>query len=199
MILNRLLYLHTTDRYGWSSTHVRSAQRCMLLHMPLLAYACCFEHTYEHLYMCLSQAAAQQQKSQSETSADSDSSQTLASASASDRGATATSALSSAAAAASDRVPAAVKETPKKVLNQAAKKSEGLKRKLEAPKAKKVQRKKNWQAYARQVSRSVVQWGKAYPAQLGLIGIAMLMTLMVFALLNRNSTSNAQRGASLAS
>ena len=142
--------------------------------------------------------AAAQQKSQSDTSADSDtqdSSQPLATAS--DSAATATSALSSAAAAASDKVPVAVKEAPKRVLNQAAKKSEGLKRKLEAPKAKKVPRKKNWQAYARQFSRSVVQWGQAYPAQLGLIGIALLMTLMVFALLNRSSTSTSQRGATL--
>ena len=97
-------------------------------------------------------------------------------------------------------MPASLKEAPRKVLNQAAKKSEGLKRKLETPKAKKVPRKKNWQAYARQCSKSVVQCsrsavelGKDYPAQLGLIGVVLLMTVMVFALMNRTSTSTSQR------
>ena len=147
------------------------------------------------------QAAAQQQKSQNDTSADSDTQDSSQpEATASSTAATATSALSAAAAAAADKVPASVKEAPRKVLNQAAKKSEGLKRKLETPKAKKVPRKKNWQAYARQCSRSVVlcsrsavELGKDYPAQLGLIGVVLLMTVMVFALMNRTSTSTSQR------
>lgn len=147
-------------------------------------------------------ASAQQQKlSQSDTSADSDtqdSSQPKAVATST--AATATSAVTSAAAAAAERVPASVKEASRKLLNQAAKKSEGLKRKLEAPKAKKVPRKKSWQAYARQCSRSVVQCstsavdlGREYPAQLGLIGVVLLMTFMVFALMNRTTTSTSQR------
>ncbi|KAL3133944.1 single fertilization [Trebouxia sp. C0010 RCD-2024] len=147
------------------------------------------------------EASAQQQKSQSDTSADSDtqdSSQPKAMTSST--AATATSAVTSTAAAAAEKVPASVKEASRKVLNQAAKKSEGLKRKLETPKAKKITRKKNWQAYARQCSKSVVQCstsavdlGREYPAQLGLIGVVLLMTFMVFALMNRTSTSTSPR------
>ncbi len=147
------------------------------------------------------QAAAQQQKSQSDTSADSDAQDSQAVAAASDTAATASTSLSSAAAAAAEKLPAAVKEAPpraskaaNKAANQAAKKAEALKRKLETPKARNP-RKKSWQAYARQCSRNVTQWSEGHTAELGLIGVVVLLFGM-FSLIYSKSQNAAQPTAS---
>ncbi len=142
------------------------------------------------------QAAAQQQKPDSDESTDPDAQGRQAAGTTSNADAAPSASLSSAAAAAAEKLPAAVKEAPARVskaankaANQAAKKSEALKRRVEAPKARSNPKKKSWQAYGRQLSRTVVQWSEGHKAELGLIGVVALMLGMVYYLYNKSAST----------
>lgn len=142
------------------------------------------------------QAAAQQQKPDSDESTDPDAQGRQAAGTTSSADAAPSATMSSAAAAAADKLPAAVKEAPARVskaankaANQAAKKSEALKRRVEAPKARSNPKKKSWQAYGRQLSRTVVQWSEGHKAELGLIGVVALMLGMVYYLYNKSAST----------
>ena len=136
------------------------------------------------------QAAAQQQTTQSEHQ-DSETAEGQPSDSFTDSVATTSAGLPAAA----DKLPTAVKETASqaakavnKAASKAAKKSEGLKRKLEAPKARSV-RKKSWQTYVRQATKSVKQWSEGHKPELGLIAIIVVMIGMVLYMFSRTSSS----------
>lgn len=139
----------------------------------------------EALLPCL-QAAAQQQSAQNEADEADEGQNGLTDASAT---------TSSSASAVADKLPAAVKEAPSQVskatsraVSKAAKKSEGLKRKLETPKARSV-RKKNWQAYGRQITRNVKQWSESHKPELGLIAIIVIMAGMLLYMFSRSSNA----------
>ena len=151
---------------------------------------------YHYLTSLVLQAAARQQKPQNDASADSDAQDGHLEKEAADIVAAASSSLSSAAAAVADKLPVAVKEAParmskaaNKAANQAAKKSEALKRRVEAPKARSNPKKKSWQAYGRQLSRTAVQWSEGHKAELGLIGIVALMLGMVYFMFTKSTSA----------
>lgn len=142
------------------------------------------------------EAAAQQQKFDSDESTDPDTHGRQAAGTTSNADTAPSASLSSAAAAAAEKLPAAVKEAPARVskaankaANQAAKKSEALKRRVEAPKARSNPKKKSWQAYGRQLSKTVVQWSEGHKAELGLIGVVALMLGMVYFLYNKSAST----------
>ena len=157
-----------------------------------------FHHDSSNLnIMCWHvQAAAQQQKFDSDESTDPDTHGRQAAGTTSNADTAPSASLSSAAAAAAEKLPAAVKEAPARVskaankaANQAAKKSEALKRRVEAPKARSNPKKKSWQAYGRQLSKTVVQWSEGHKAELGLIGVVALMLGMVYYLYNKSAST----------